>query len=98
MPDSAVFAILGWFCAGLCWSLPVSLFCAGFAMVSAGLCRFRFFVLVLCWSLLRPDCITDIFTYKRGVRSRPQGGRMVSGVYSLTDEMITTELDPKRYQ
>ena len=44
------------------------------------------------------DLITDIITYERGVRSRPQGGRMVSGVYSLTDEMITTELDPKRYQ
>ena len=39
-----------------CWlnnaTLPVSLFCAGFVLVSAGLCRFRCFVLVLCWSLL----------------------------------------------
>ena len=38
--------------SGLCWSLPVSLFCAGFVLVSAGLCRFRCFVLVLCRSLL----------------------------------------------
>ena len=49
---SAVFAVLCWFCAGLCWSLLVSLFCAGFVLVSAGLCRFRCFLLVLCWSLL----------------------------------------------
>ena len=34
---SASFAVLCWFCAGLCWSLPVSLFCAGFVLVSAGL-------------------------------------------------------------
>ena len=30
---SAGFVVLCWFCAGLCWSLPVSLFCAGFALV-----------------------------------------------------------------
>ena len=29
---SAGFAVLCWFCGGLCWSLPVSLFCAGFVM------------------------------------------------------------------
>ena len=45
----AGFAFLCWFCAGLCWSLLVSLFCAGFVLDSL---RFRCFVLVLCWSLL----------------------------------------------
>ena len=63
---SAGFVVLCWFCAGLCWSLPASLFCAGFVLVSAGLCWFCaglswslpdsavFAVLchiVLCWSL-----------------------------------------------
>jgi hypothetical protein len=65
---SAGFPVLCWFCVGLCWSLPNSLFCAGlswslsdpvgfavlcwFWLVSAGRCRFHCFVLVLCWSLL----------------------------------------------
>jgi hypothetical protein len=35
---SAGFAVLCWFCDVLCWSLSVSLFCAGFVLVSAGLC------------------------------------------------------------
>ena len=57
-----------WSCAGLCWSLPNSLFCAGFVLVSPGLCQilpvslfcagFGWSLLVsadftvLCWSLL----------------------------------------------
>jgi hypothetical protein len=39
---SAGFAVLCWFCGGLCWSLPISLVCAGFVLVSAGFA-------VLCW-------------------------------------------------
>ena len=74
---SAVFAVLCWFCAGLCWSLPVSLFCAGFVLVSAGRCRFRCFVLVLCWSLLVYadfavlSCRSDRLDLRPDLRSRP---------------------------
>ena len=36
---AAGLAVLCWFCAGLCWSLPVLLLCAGLGLVSAGRCR-----------------------------------------------------------
>ena len=45
------FAFLCWFCAGLCWSLPVSLFCAGFVLVA---------LLAFSWlgsSLSSPPCL-----------------------------------------
>jgi hypothetical protein len=48
---SAGFVVLCWFCAGLCWSLPVSLFCAGFVLVSAGFVALCWFCAGLCWSL-----------------------------------------------
>ena len=50
------FRFFVWFCAGLCWSLPVSLFCAGFVLVallvSAGFAVLFWFCAGLCWSLL----------------------------------------------
>ena len=56
-----------WFFAGLCWSLPVSLFCTGFVLVSllvsAGLGWFHCVCLVLCGFGLVADSFAVFFGF-----------------------------------